>query len=42
MPTYEDYHSVRYDIAGCVINDSTPEEQWACPKCDMFIDIETN
>jgi hypothetical protein len=42
MPTYDDYHSDRYYIAGCVIDENTPGEEWACPECGKFIDLETD
>ena len=42
MPTYDDFHSGRYYIVGCAIGDDTPNEEWACPECDSFIDIETD
>jgi type I restriction enzyme R subunit len=42
MPTYDDFHSGQYYIAGCVIDDNTPNEEWACPECDTFVDIATN
>ena len=39
MLTYEDYNSGRYYIAGCVIDDNTPEEEWVCPECDVFVPL---
>tara|TARA_B100001013_G_C24241313_1_gene297235 strand:- start:270 stop:437 length:168 start_codon:yes stop_codon:yes gene_type:complete len=42
MPTYDDYASGKYYIAGCVLDDDSSEAEWYCPECDMFIDVETN
>ena len=42
MPTYDDFHSGRYYIVGCVIDDNTPNGEWACPECNAFVDIETD